>query len=251
MEEKNVVFEVTKVGFAVNTKWSVFVDNEYIGKIDFKNNLTKKLPKGRHSVQYKVGLQKTQILNINVADEDIIVECVWDGTVRIFHVVGGNDTNVIQDKPVINKTIEPQNNIVTEQPKLNNKAKKPKTALIIIFVIIIGIVGGISLSNVFDGTYNTNTQKETLDQYAGSWVHYSPTSTGAAFSMIIDGKGNYTETKQTTISNKKIVTNGTYKIEGNIITFYYSDGKINSTYKIINNTLLKHTDYPTEYRKVK
>ena len=95
MEEKNVVFEVTKVGFSVNTKWSVFVDNEYIGKIDFKNNLTKKLPKGRHSVQYKVGLQKTQILNINVADEDIIVECVWDGTVRNFHVVGGENNNAI------------------------------------------------------------------------------------------------------------------------------------------------------------
>lgn len=92
MEEKNVVFEVTKVGIAVNSKWSVFVDNEYVGKIDFKNNLTKKLPKGRHSVQYKVGLQKTQVLNINIADEDIIVECVWDGTVRNFHVVGGNDS---------------------------------------------------------------------------------------------------------------------------------------------------------------
>ena len=92
MEEKNVIFEVTKVGIAVNTKWSVFVDNQYGGKIDFKNNLTKKLPKGSHTVQYKVGLQKTKILDINVADEDIIVECVWDGTVRNFHVIGGEDT---------------------------------------------------------------------------------------------------------------------------------------------------------------
>lgn len=92
MDEKNVIFEVTKVGIAVNTKWSVFVDNQYVGKIDFKNNLTKKLSKGNHTVQYKVGLQKTKILDINVADEDIIVECVWDGTVRNFHVIGGENT---------------------------------------------------------------------------------------------------------------------------------------------------------------
>lgn len=94
MEETNVIFEVTKVGFAVNTKWNVFVDGKAVGKIDFKQNLTKKLSKGKHTVQYKVGVQKTQILEINVADSDIIVECVWDGTVRNFHVVGGEDNSM-------------------------------------------------------------------------------------------------------------------------------------------------------------
>lgn len=92
MEERNVIFEVTKIGFAVNSKWSVFVDNEFVGKIDFKQNLTKKLSKGKHSVQYKVGVQKTKVLDFVVADEDIIVECVFDGTVSNFHVVGGNTT---------------------------------------------------------------------------------------------------------------------------------------------------------------
>ena len=251
MEEKNVVFEVTKVGIAVNSKWSVFVDNEYIGKIDFKNSLTKKLPKGKHSVQYKVGLQKTQVLDINVSNEDIIVECVWDGTVRNFHVVGGNDNTIVSDI----KTIETQNSTVNEQPKLNNKAntekaKKPKTALIIILVIIIGAFGGIGLSNIFDGTYNTNTQKGTLDQYAGLWVHYSPNPTGAEMTLTIDGKGNFTE--KTTVSeyNRTLVYNGTYKIENDIITLY-EDGSVHSQWKIINNNLLRNADSRTltEYRR--
>lgn len=94
MEGTNVIFEVTKVGFAVNTKWNVFVDGKVIGKIDFKQNLTQKLSKGVHTVQFKVGVQKTQVLEINVGNSDIIVECVWDGTVKNFHVVGGEDNNI-------------------------------------------------------------------------------------------------------------------------------------------------------------
>lgn len=93
MEEKNVIFEVTKIGFAVNNQWNVFVDNEYIGKIDFQQNLTKKLSKGTHTAQYKIGLQKTKVLTFIVGDEDIIIECIWDGTVRNFHIVGEKINN--------------------------------------------------------------------------------------------------------------------------------------------------------------
>lgn len=132
------------------------------------------------------------------------------------------------------------------------KRKKFKNALIIIPVIIIGIIGGISLSNVFDGTYNTNTQKQTLDQYAGSWVHYSPYSNGVAMTLTIDGKGNFTEKMTSVDYNRTLVYNGTYKIENDIITLY-EDGSVHSQWKIVNSNLLRNADSQTltEYRKVK
>lgn len=139
--------------------------------------------------------------------------------------------------------------LTTEQLQ---KRKKLKNAFIIIPVIIVGIVGGISLSNVFDGTYNTNTQKQTLDQYAGSWVHYSPYSTGIAMTLTIDGKGNFTEKMTSVDYNRTLVYNGTYKIENDIITLY-EDGNVHSQWKIVNSNLLRNADSKTltEYRKVK
>ena len=161
MEEKNVVFEVTKVGFSVNSKWNVFVDNEFIGKIDFKQNLTKKLSKGKHIVQYKVGVQKTKVLEFIVADEDIIIECIWDGTVKNFHVVGGEYNNTTNNIPEINNTksniqIETSNATPTQTSNNTNSNTevifKILGAVIPIIIIIVGfwhIYGG----NGVDGEY--------------------------------------------------------------------------------------------------
>lgn len=196
MEETNVIFEVTKVGFAVNTKWSVFVDNEYIGKIDFKNNLTKKLSKGEHTVQYKVGVQKTKILNINVADEEIVIECIWDGTVRNFHVIGEESNNIENNisennetknnnkdyvfcsncgekikrgsafcsycgNKIEQETINKENN-TPSQNNINNTTPKDRNALIIIFVIICLIVGFVFFKNIgLIGDNNSNSSKTT------------------------------------------------------------------------------------------
>jgi len=195
MEEKNVIFEVTKVGIAVNSKWSVFVDNEYVGKIDFKNNLTKKLSKGIHKVQYKVGLQKTKVLDINVADTDIIVECVWDGTVRNFHVVGGESNNTANNISESNEVkINNEDYIfcstcgtkikkgsafcsscgnkieqeITNDEETNVKnensiqAQNNKNAVIILFVIMCIIVGFFVFKNIgIFGDNNSNSSKTT------------------------------------------------------------------------------------------
>ena len=161
MEEKNVVFEVTKVGFSVNSKWNVFVDNEFIGKIDFKQNLTKKLSKGKHIVQYKVGVQKTKVLEFIVADEDIIIECIWDGTVKNFHVVGGEYNNTTNNIPEINNTksnIQIETSNATPTQTSNNANSNTEVifkilgAVILIIIIIVGfwhIYGG----NGVDGEY--------------------------------------------------------------------------------------------------
>lgn len=161
MEEKNVVFEVTKVGFSVNSKWNVFVDNEFIGKIDFKQNLTKKLSKGKHIVQYKVGVQKTKVLEFIVADEDIIIECIWDGTVKNFHVVGGEYNNTTNNIPEINNTksnIQIETSNATPTQTSNNANSNTEVifkilgAVIPIIIIIVGfwhIYGG----NGVDGEY--------------------------------------------------------------------------------------------------
>ncbi len=126
MEGTNVIFEVTKVGFAVNNKWNVFVDNKVIGKIDFKKNLTQKLSKGRHTVQYKVGVQKTKVLEIDVGDSEIIVECVWDGTVRNFHVVGGENNSTINNISTISEN-KPNNEDYMYCSKCGTKISKEST----------------------------------------------------------------------------------------------------------------------------
>ena len=64
MEENNVIFQVKKLGITLNTQWSVLVDNKYVGKLDFENDLEINLPKGKHIVQYKVGLQNKEIGNL-------------------------------------------------------------------------------------------------------------------------------------------------------------------------------------------
>ncbi len=154
MEGTNVIFEVTKVGFAVNTKWNVFVDGKVIGKIDFKQNLTQKLSKGVHTVQFKVGVQKTQVLEINVADSDIIVECVWDGTVKNFHVVGGEDSAI---------------GVGTEQykeGKSNNKVSKEqvtkKKKSSILWIIGSFLIAGICVTGYIINDTNTTKTQEHL-----------------------------------------------------------------------------------------
>lgn len=201
MEERNVIFEVTKVGIAVNSKWSVFVDNEYIGKIDFKNNLTKKLSKGVHKVQYKVGLQKTKILDINVADTDIIVECIWDGTISNFHVVGEESNNITNNMSETNETKTNNENYIfcsncgtkikkgstfcsscgnkieeitinNEETNVNNEnniqaqnntSQKNTNLAVVIFIVICVIAGFLVLKNIgiFGNNNSSNSNSST------------------------------------------------------------------------------------------
>lgn len=134
MEENNVVFQVKKTGIVMNTQWSVIVDNKCVGKIDFKNDLKINLPKGKHTVQYKVGFQKTKVLDINVENEDIIVECIYDGTVNNFHIVGDN-----QD--IKSEKVETNNDHNMNNNNVQNVSKGKMISLIsLVIFIIIGIV---------------------------------------------------------------------------------------------------------------
>ena len=87
MNEGRIIFRVTKAGVAVNSKWKVLLDGKCVGNIDFQNGLQVKTTKGKHTVRYKVGFQSTQVLWVDVGDDDVVVECEWDGTVRNFRVV--------------------------------------------------------------------------------------------------------------------------------------------------------------------
>lgn len=154
MEGANVIFEVTKVGLAVNTKWNVFVDGKVIGKIDFKQNLTQKLSKGRHTVQYKVGVQKTKILEINVEDKDIIVECIWDGTVKNFHIVGGedNDSGIGTEQ-----NIEEKNDNKDSKEQVMKKKKSP-----ILWIIGSFLIAGICIIGYIVNDINATKTQEHL-----------------------------------------------------------------------------------------
>ena len=67
-------------------------------------------------VKYKVGAQSTKELVINVGEEDVIVTCVWDGSVSNFYATGsavqysqmpmGNYNNVNNSSLVYRKYIE-------------------------------------------------------------------------------------------------------------------------------------------------
>ena len=93
MNEGRIIFKVTKAGVAVNSKWKVLLDGKCVGNIDFQNGLQIKTTKGKHTVRYKVGFQSTQVLWVDVGDDDVVVECEWDGTVRNFRVVSGEKNN--------------------------------------------------------------------------------------------------------------------------------------------------------------
>ena len=112
-------------------------------------------------MQYKVGVQKTKVLEIIVADEDIIIECIWDGTVKNFHVVGGEYNNTTNNIPEINNTksnIQIETSNATPAQTSNNTNSNTEVifkilgAVIPIIIIIVGfwhIYGG----NGVDGEY--------------------------------------------------------------------------------------------------
>lgn len=136
--------------------------------------------------------------------------------------------------------------------QLQKRKKKQKTAIIIMLVIIVGIVGGISLPNIFNDS-NTNTQKETLDQYVGTWTQYNTMDKNRKGTLILDGKGNYScrIVVETTFHPTDQTLAGTYKIDNNKITLYYSSGTVWEEYEIINSNVLRSVQYgrQLEYRK--
>ena len=85
-----IVFKVTKVGMAVNSQWEVLVDGKYVGNIDFNNELCLPISRGKHSVQYKIGLQSTKELSVDVGEDEVLVECMFDGSAKNFFVHGEN-----------------------------------------------------------------------------------------------------------------------------------------------------------------
>lgn len=172
MEEKNVVFQVKKTGIVMNTQWSVIVDNKCVGKIDFKRDLKINLPKGKHTVQYKVGFQKTKVLDINVEDEEIIVECIYDGTVNNFHIVGDN-----QD--IKSEKVETNNdNNMNNNENNNNVQNISKGKIISLISLVICIILGIIISFSISDTDNKKIDNKVTNKN----VELSNTSfTGAVF----------------------------------------------------------------------
>ena len=152
MSEGRIIFQVTKVGMAANSRWKVFLDGKYVGDVDFKNDLQVETSKGKHSVQYKVGLQSTRVLDVEVADDDVMVECVFDGTVRNFHVIGGEDGAVgavsVGENRVGNNTSAVATNSQSTIPKKKSSGLK-------IFFIICGVFLGIGfLGSLGEGNQN-------------------------------------------------------------------------------------------------
>lgn len=129
--------------------------------------------------------------------------------------------------------------------ELLQKRKKFRNALIIIPVIIVGLVGGISLSNVFDGGI-IDTKKEALDPYVGTWEYWDPFDTkneNSKSTIYIDGKGNYTLSFWSSITNKTTSFDRQYKIDGDIIIL---DGR---EFKITSNTVFTAVDGVGRYYK--
>ena len=143
MSEGRIIFQVTKVGMAANSRWKVFLDGKYVGDVDFKNDLQVETSKGKHSVQYKVGLQSTRVLDVEVADDDVMVECVFDGTVRNFHVIGGES---IKDTPMkVDKEIYSSNNTNLTSSQI----QKSGNGFAIILKLAVVIISIVALINVF------------------------------------------------------------------------------------------------------
>lgn len=130
VNEGRIIFRVINGGVADDSKWKVLLDGKCVGNIDFQNGLQVKTTKGQHTVRYKVGIQSTQVIWVDVKDDDVVVECEWDGTVRNFRVVSGkqnNDTNNKED--ISTNEVAPI--------KINEGKKKNNTKWIIGIVIAV------------------------------------------------------------------------------------------------------------------
>lgn len=158
MDEGKIIFQVTKIGMAVNSKWKVFVDGKYVGDIDFKKDLQVTTSKGQHKVQYKVGAQSTKVLDVNVGDEDVMVECVFDGTVRNFHVIGGTDVNLAD----VNMNGTNGENVSASIAVANAETKKSKNKLsgLDVFFIIFGVVIVLGIGGVLIGGSEENEDNQ-------------------------------------------------------------------------------------------
>ncbi len=98
----------------------------------------------------------------------------------------------------------------------------------------------------------SNTLKGNLDQYVGTWTYWNPhdiENKRTKTTMVIDGKGNFTETTWTSTNNKNTKFNGTYKVQGNVITFTTSSRTEWGKYNITSNTVFTKTDGVGKYYK--
>ncbi len=238
-EQSNITFRVIKQGIMANANFTVLVNGKSVGKINFKKELTLPFQKGIQKIQFKVGFMTTKELQVNVDGNDKIIEWIYGNNTEPY-IVGEENTKI---KNTADKSL---NDLNENNQSLNSKkAKKPKNVLIIMLVIIIGIVGGISLSNVFDSGI-IDTKKEALDPYVGTWEYWDPFDTkneNSKSTIYIDGKGNYTLSFWSSITNKTTSFDRQYKIDGDIIIL---DGR---EFKITSNTVFTAVDGVGRYYK--
>ena len=260
MEENNVIFQVKKLGITLNTQWGVLVDNKYVGKIDFENDLEINLPKGKHIVQYKVGLQKTKKLEICVAEETVIVECIFDGTVDNFHVVGENTDNIsqVQDTHELkNNNVETVNNSTTEMPNnqtnINNKIISSIISCILFVTISMGVKYLFNL--IFNDNSNSSTSSSTNISSSSSEKYFST----AIEHLKSDGISSNPIQKLSVSDNKIIYYGDEILVQLNYITASLSGSSnkyYTATYSITNNqfynsTRLENMMYSDKWKNAK
>lgn len=154
MEKGNIVFQVKKDGLYFNKKFDIYIDDEFVGQTDFKKNLKGKLTKGEHKIKYKLNLKETRELDINVGDEEVIVECLYNGTLNNFYV-----TNSLQNKD-------------------NNKLI-PKLIAFMIAIVFVFIYAAISNDNT---STNSNIAVSDTDNITDTYIEPSTVSfTGMSF----------------------------------------------------------------------
>ena len=144
MNEGRIIVNIKKEVVAVNSTWKVFVDGKFIGNADFERNLELSAPTGRHVIQLKVGLLKTKELEINVNDNEIIVECAYDGTLKNFyiaserglHVSQSPETeNIVESEPVMSSNDTANQVNRTNQQSSGKTVNYIRTGIIILMAI--------------------------------------------------------------------------------------------------------------------
>jgi len=189
MNQGRIIVNITKqlVGPAFNSTWNVFVDGGFVGTADFKNNLILPISDGAHVVQLKVGLQETKVLEVLVADNDVIVECAYDGTVNNFFVVG-------QAQPAFEQQTD------SSTISSTNAAPKKKAniwvilACIFIGLGIIGALGDEGDSESSNDSLSSSNEKAdfgiTLEEYIQNVQNTGVNNLEyAAEEVVEDGKG--------------------------------------------------------------
>lgn len=238
MNRGTITFQVGKTGSDIYSKWQVFFNGKYIGIIDSDYDIKIAAPNGRHIIHFKNEVQSTE-MEIYLQNNDIVVECVFDGRTNNFYLVEKDDTDTNGENDITKylnsksqQNIRKSNNRKNTSD-LNSKSQQNKfnwkdyliVSVIVILCTVFYVVGTNNNDNSKKSDFNKNSIKPdfgiSLDKYINNLKEYGISNIDYVETVELDEGGvGY----QYSYGRRKIFI---YTREnGNIYNVVYNDSEL-------------------------